>query len=177
MGGGNMDWLNRVNDVLQRYSGQRSGTTTASVEDAHQDYQQVAQAAPHDVVANGISQMFRSEQTPSFPDMVSNLFSQSDPNQRAGLLTHLLGSIGPGALAGVPALSGLAGLLGGGQVSPQQANQISPVEVQQIAAHAEKHDPSIVDRVSSFYADHPGLMKAVGGLALTIALKHINRRG
>ena len=128
-----MDWLNAVNDVLQRYSGQRGGTTTASLEDAHEDYQQVARAAPHDVVADGISRMFRSDQTPSFPDMISNLFSQSDPNQRAGLLTHLLGSIGPGALAGIPSLSGLVGSLAGGQVTPQQATQISPEQVQEIA--------------------------------------------
>src|SRR5262249_24731613 len=105
-----MDWLNTVNDVLQRYSGQRSSTTTTpSLEDAHQDYQQVAQAAPQDVVSNGISQMFRSEQTPSFPEMISNLFSQSDSNQRAGLLTHLLGSTAPAALTAKPGLSGLAG--------------------------------------------------------------------
>jgi hypothetical protein len=171
-----MGWLNTINDVLQRYSGQGGGTATASVDDAHEDFQQVARAAPRDVLADGISQMFRSDQTPAFPEMISNLFNQSDPNQRAGLLTHLLGSVGPGALAGIPALSGLAGLFGGGQVSPQQANQVSPEQVQQIAAHAEKHDPSIVEKVSSFYSQHPGVMKAVGGLALTIALKHINRR-
>ena len=172
-----MDWLNAVNDVLQRYSAQRGGTaTTASLEDAHEDYQQVARAAPQDVVADGISQMFRSDQTPSFPEMISNLFSKSDSNQRAGLLTHLLGSIGPGVLAGIPSLSGLVGSLGSGQVTPQQANQISPEQVQQIATNAEKHDPSVIDKVSSFYAQHPGLMKAVGGLALTIALKHMSRR-
>ena len=171
-----MGWLNTINDVLQHYSGQRDGTASASSEDAHEDFQQVARAAPQDVLADGISQMFRSDQTPSFPDMISNLFNQSDPNQRAGLLTHLLASVAPGALAGIPGLSGLAGSLAGGQITPQQANQISPEQVQQIAVHAEKQDPSIIDRVSSFYAQHPGVMKAVGGLALTIALQHINRR-
>ena len=171
-----MSWLNSVNDILQRYSAQMGGTTTPpSTEDAHEDFQEVASAAPPDVLANGISQMFRSDQTPAFSEMVSNLFSQSDPNQRAGLLSNLLGSISPGALAGIPGLAGLAGSMGGGPVSPQQANQISPEQVQQLAAHAEKQDPGIVDRVSGFYAKHPGLMKAVGGMALTIALKHINR--
>jgi len=171
-----MDWLNAVNDVLQRYSGQAGGTTTPSLEDAHEDFQQVARAAPHDALAGGISQMFRSDQTPSFAEMISNLFNQSDANQRAGLLTHLLTSAAPGALAGIPGLSGLAGSLAGGQITPQQANQISPEQVQQIAVHAEKQDPSVIDKVSSFYAQHPGVMKAVGGLALTIALQHMNRR-
>jgi hypothetical protein len=68
-------------------------------------------------------------------------------------------------------------MLGGGNVTPQQASQISPVQVQQMAAHAERQDPSVVDQVSSFYAQHPQLMHALGGMALTVALQHIlNRR-
>jgi hypothetical protein len=33
-----------------------------------------------------------------------------------------------------------------------------------------------VDQVSNFFAEHPQVMKAVGGLALTIALQHMMRR-
>jgi hypothetical protein len=55
-------------------------------------------------------------------------------------------------------------------------DQVSPEQVQQIAAHAERQNPSIVDEVSSFCAQHPQVMKAAGGLALTIALRHILRR-
>jgi hypothetical protein len=42
--------------------------------------------------------------------------------------------------------------------------------VQQLAAHAEKADPSIIDKASSFYAEHPTLVKTLGGAALTIAM-------
>ena len=136
----------------------------------------MARHAPPDEVAGGLSQAFRSDRTPSFPEMVSNLFRNSDPNQRAGLLNRLLAGIGPGALAGLP--GGLAGLLGGqGEVTPQQANQISPDQVQVIASHAEKQNPSVVDQVSSFYSQHPQVVQALGGLALTIALQHMMRRG
>jgi hypothetical protein len=62
-------------------------------------------------------------------------------------------------------------------VTPDQANQISPSQVQQMAEHAQRQKPSIVDEVSSFYAQHPQVMKAAGGLALTIALQHILNRG
>src|SRR5256885_16890130 len=89
-----MDWMNAVSEIVQRYSGQRGGAAAAHA-DAHQDFQQVAQAAPSDVVADGISQMFRSDETPSFPEMISNLFRKSDSGQRAGLLNHLLSSISP----------------------------------------------------------------------------------
>ena len=44
------------------------------------------------------------------------------------------------------------------------------------AEHAEKQNPSVVDQVSSFYAQHPQVVKALGGLALTIALQHMLQR-
>ncbi len=166
-----MDWANEIEDVLQRYSGQGGGTAAAP-QDPHQDFQQVAQAAPANVLASGISQAFRSDQTPPFSEMLSNLFSHSDPNQRAGLLNRLLGSLGPGAISSLP---GLGGLPAGGNVTPEQASQISPGQVKQVAEHAERQNPSIVDEVSSFYAQHPQVMKAAGGLALSIALQHILR--
>jgi len=167
-----MSWLNSLSDMVERYSGQGGGTASAP-QDPHQDYEQVTRAAPSNVVAGGLSEAFRSDRTPPFPEMISNLFRQSDPNQRAGLLNHLLGAGGSGGLASLP---GLAGLFGGrNQVTPDQASQVSPEQVQQIAAHAQKQDPSIVDQVSSFYAQHPQVVKALGGLALTIALQHMMR--
>jgi len=167
-----MSWLNSLSDMVERYSGQGGGTASAP-QDPHQDYQQVTQAAPPNAVAGGLSEAFRSDRTPPFPEMISNLFRQSDPNQRAGLLNQLLGAAGSGGLASLP---GLAGLFGGrNQITPDQASQVSPEQVQQIAAHAQTQDPSIVDQVSSFYAQHPQVVKALGGLALTIALQHMMR--
>jgi hypothetical protein len=170
-----MDWMNAIGDIIHKYSGQGGGTAAAP-DNPHEDFQKVSQAAPSDVVAGGISQAFRSDQTPPFPEMLSNLFGQSNPNQRAGVLNELLSSIRPGALAALPGLGTLSSLPGGGNVTPQQASQISPDQVQQIAAHAENQNPSVVDRVSGFYAQHPQVMKAAGGLALSIALQHILKR-
>jgi len=158
-----MNWLDAVEDIVQRYRGQTGGTAAAP-QDPHSDFQQVARTAPSEVVSNGISQMFRSDQTPPFAQMVSSLFSQSDPNQRAGLLERLLGSLVPAAATLVPGLAG------------QNPSQLSPAQVQQVAVEAEKKDPSVVDKVSSFYAQHPGVVQAAGGLALTIALQHMMKR-
>jgi hypothetical protein len=168
-----MSWMDLVSNLAGRYGGQGGGTASAP-QDAHHDYEQVTQHAPPEVVAGGLSEAFRSDRTPAFPDMVSHLFAHSDPNQRAGLLQRLLGGIGPGAVAGMPGLSGLLG--GGGQITPQVASQVSPDQVQQLAAHAEKQNPSVVDQVSSFYSQHPQVVKALGGLALTIALQHMLQR-
>jgi hypothetical protein len=166
-----MNWMNGIEHIVQRYSGQGAGAAAAAA-DPHQDFNEVSQSAPPDVVAGGLSQAFRSDQTPPFPQMLANLFRNSDPTQRAGLLNQILGSLGGGA-----SLPGLGGIFSGGRVTPQQASQVSPEQVQEIAAHAERQNPSVVDQVSGFYAKHPDVVKAVGGLALTIALQHmLNRR-
>ncbi len=170
-----MDWTNAVEEIFQKYSGQSGATATAS-EDPHGDFQQVARAAPPAVVADGLSQAFHSDQTPPFSEMVGKLFGQSDPNQKAGLLNRLLSSLGPSGIGGLPALGTLAGLLAGQPVSPEHASQISPNQVQQIAAQAEQKNPSIVDDVSNFYAQHPQVIKAIGGMAVTIALQHMLKR-
>ena len=132
------------------------------------------QASPQSL-AGGLSQAFRSDQA-GFPSMLSSLFSNSDGQQRAGLLNQLLGAAGPGLLGG--ALSGpLANILkGGSQVTPQQAEQISPEAVQQLAEHAHKNDPSIVDHVSSFYSEHPKVVQALGAGALALIMSHMKKQ-
>jgi hypothetical protein len=171
-----MGWSDALNGILQRYTGAGGGTGAAPA-DAHEDFQRVAQAAHQDVASAGVEQAFRSDRTPPFPQMVSQMFGQADPNQRAGLLNRILGTVGPGALAGVSGLSVLPSLLGGShQVSPQQATQVPPQEVEQLAAHAERSNSGVVGEVSNFVTQHPNAMKALGGLAAAIAIQHIARR-
>ena len=106
------------------------------------------------------------------------MFSQSSGEQKAGILNHLIAAVGPGTLAQLAGGGALASLLGAGttQVTPQQAQNISPELVQQVAAHAEKADPSIVDKASAFYAQHTTLVKTLGGAALSIALAKVAER-
>jgi hypothetical protein len=162
-----------LGNLLQQYLGGQAGAAGTQPEN---DFDRVAQAAPRASVAQGVTQALRSDQTPPFAQMVSQMFGQSNPNQRAGMLNQLIGSLGPGALA---ALGGTLGNLFGGDkqaqphVSPEQAAQVSPEQVQQIAAKAEQENPSIVDRMGDFYAENPTLVKAIGGAALAIALGHI----
>ena len=106
------------------------------------------------------------------------LFSQSSVEQKAGILNHLLASVGPGVLAQV-AGSALPTRLSSGagqQITPDQAQTVPSEVVQQLATHAEKSDPTIVDRASSFYAQHSTLVKSLGGAALSIALAKVAER-
>ena len=136
-----------------------------------------AQSAPQSDLAGGLAKAFRSDDTPPFSNMVGSLFGNSDGQQKAGILNQLLGSVGPGVLASA-GLSGLASLLGGGKpaVTAEQANSIPPAAVQQIAEHAEKENPSIIDRASEFYAQHPTLVQGLGATSLAMIMSHLSRK-
>jgi hypothetical protein len=168
-----MSLMDQLGSVLKQYT----GGAAQNPADATAHFDQVAQAAPQNVVAEGIAAMFHSDQTPAFGSMVSSLFSQSNGDQKAGMLNQLIASVGPGALASMAGGGALASLLGGGkQITPEQAQSISPETVQQIAAHAQQADPSIVDKASAFYAQHSTLVKTLGGAALSIALAKVAER-
>ena len=169
-----MGILDSVNDLLKKYSGGESQNATNAAE----HFDQVAQVAPHDVMAEGLAAVFRSDHTPAFGNLVGSLFSQSSGEQKAGMLNQLLASVGPAALTQLAGGGALAGLLGGAgkEITPDQAHNVSPEMVQQLAAHAEKTDPSIVEKASAFYAQHSTLVKTLGGAALTIALAKVAER-
>lgn len=169
-----MGILDSLNDVLKNYStGQSQNSETAA-----EHFDQVAQAAPNNVVAEGLAAAFRSDQTPAFGNLIGSLFSRSSGEQKAGILNHLLASIGPGVLAQVAGSALSTRLLAGAgqQVTPDQAQAVPAEVVQQLATHAEKSDPSIVDKAGAFYAQHPTLVKTLGGAALSIALAKLAER-
>ena len=166
-----MNWMDQIGGLLKQYGG---GQTEASG-NVEEHFDQAAQAAPASLLSEGLSAAFRSNQTPPFAQMASQLFGASGGSQQAGMLNTLLASAGPGLLSSLLSgggMPGLSSLLGGGvtQLTPEQAAQVPPEEVQQLAEHVEKHDPSIVDQISGFYSEHPTLIKTLGGAALAIAM-------
>lgn len=127
-------------------------------------------------MARGVTEALRSDQTPPFPQMVSQLFDHSDANERAGMLNQLLSGISPALLGSLG--GGVIGNLFRGNdapaaISAEQAAQLTPQQVQQIAEEAEKENPSIVERMGDFYAEHPTLVKTIGGAALAIILGRV----
>ena len=91
---------------------------------AETHFDQVAQQAPPEQLGAGLAAAMRSDQTPPFGHMVSQMFGQSSPAQQAGVLNQILAALGPAAataLAGC-ALLGLAAPLAGetwpAQLSP-----------------------------------------------------------
>ena len=187
-----------LGNLLQQYMGGASGADNTRTE---QDFERVSQEVPREQLAQGVTQALRSDQTPPFPQMVGQMFGQSNPNQRAGMLNQLIAAAGPallgalagrgaggmgnmGGMGGMGGLGGLGGMLGGllgggnggttpPQITPEQASQLTPEQVQQIAEKAEQENPGVVERMGDFYAEHPNVVKGLGGAALAIALAHM----
>jgi hypothetical protein len=198
--------------ILDKYSNPSAPADQPQVE---QDFDHITQNAEPEMLEQGLSHAFRSDQTPPFGNMVGQMFGQADSGQRAGMLNQLIGALGPavigsllggragggGGLGGLAGLGGgggggglgglgglLGGLLGGGgagsdagtqqvpQLTPQDAERLSPEEVQELATRAEQHNPGIIDQMSSYYAKNPQLFKALGGAALAVALGQIAQR-
>jgi hypothetical protein len=168
--------LDQLSEVLKQYvNNAGTGEVPAQV---NQHFDQVAQAAPSSALADGLAAAFRSNSTPDFSQMLCGLFAQSNSDQKAGILNQLLSSAGPGMLSQLGAGGGLSALLAGGasKLTPQQAESVSPDAVQQLAAHAQNSDPSLIDKASAFYSEHPALIKTLGGAALTIAMAKMAQR-
>ena len=181
-----MDWMKQVSEVLDRYGDVDPVRPPTTVDT---DFDVLAQQAPPEAISEGLSAAFRSDHTPEFPQMASQLFGRASGSQRAGMLNALLAAVGPMVLQQIlarrqrgssPAAaqgSGLGGILGGllrgdgpPRVSPEVAEQVSTQEVEEIAREAEKKDPSVIDRISEVYSRQPELLKVLGSVALGVAL-------
>ena len=166
-------------DILQQYAARPTSTEA--------DFDEVAPQLSPDELGDGIAHAFRSEQTPAFGAMVQQLFGGSNPAQRAGLLNQLIGTLGPALLAkvagglfgdklGSAAATRVPGFDATPALTTAEAERITPDQVREIAEQAEQTDPSVLDRIGSFYGKNPELVKMLGGAALAIALGRIAQR-
>jgi len=168
-----------IGRILEQYSGARPDQQSPQVE---RDFDDIAQNTPQEELSRGLSETFRSDQTPPFGNMVGQLFGQADTHQRTGMLNQLLGSVGPSVLGSLLGGSAVGGLLNQRnsnnpvELTPDQVEQLTPEQVQELASRAEQENPGIIDKMSQFYAQNPTLVKALGGAALAVALGKMAQR-
>jgi len=169
-----MSWIDSVGGLLQQYTGQNMNA--ANVE-THFD--QVSKLVPSSALGGALADMFRSSDTPPFAQLAAQMFGNANGSQKASVLNELLATAGPAlpSILGSAGLGALASQVGaGGTITPEQAEQVSPDVVQQVAQHVEKNDPSIVDRLGSIYAEHPTLIKTLGSAVLAVTLAKVANR-
>ena len=164
-----MSLFDQLGGLLQQYAAAQPNQNT------EQDFDQASGVAPRDTLSSGLAEAFRSNQTPPFPSMLGQLFGNSGGAQRANILNTLIAAAGPALLSGALQKGGgglgqLGGLLSGGQVSAADAEKVPPQAVEELAREAEQRDPSIIDRVSDFYAENPALVKTLGAAALAVVM-------
>jgi hypothetical protein len=164
-----MGFLSGIGDLVKQFSGEGGATS--------EQFAQLAGSVPQSALAGGLAEVFRSGETPPFAQLASQLFSNSNNTQQASVLNTLVAAVGPEILSKVTGSSSspLAALLAGNQapITPEQASAIKPEDIQTLAEHAEKADPSIIDKLSELYAAHPQLIQGLGAAAVAIAVKHI----
>jgi hypothetical protein len=173
-----MDWLNQVTDILDRYGSGDPNNVPGSVD---ADFDRFSRIAPSSSVSEGLAEAFRSRQTPPFASMLSQLFGRSPSNQKTNVLNTLIATLGPALVSQLLAKHGANGAAqelqaDGTRISSEVVEQIPVNSIEEVAAEAEKRDPSIVERVSKFYAEQPALIKTLGGLALTVAMAKVAQR-
>jgi hypothetical protein len=178
-------------DLFSQYAG--IDPRNVPPEQAERDFDAICPECQHGTMSESVTDAFRSDRTPPFPDMLSRSFGEADPNQRASILNQVLSGLGPMVASG--ALGGLlqqvlgnraddrsgSALPGAGasmpQVTPEQAARVDPRQVRDLAAEAERAQPGIVDRLGGFYAQNPALVKKLGGAALALIVANLATRG
>jgi hypothetical protein len=158
-----------MKDLLAQYA---SGTPSTG--DAAQHFDQVTQAVDQGTLAHGVTAAIRSDQTPPFAQIASQLFASGSAEQKLAMLNTLASSITPEQRAQLA--QWVPGLASGAPMTAGQAAAVSPDAVQNIAQHAEAHNPGIVERMSELYAAHPALVKSLGSAAMMIAMRAIAQR-
>jgi len=164
-----MPLLDELKDLLEQY-----GSGAAPTGDAGAHFQQAAQSVDSGTLAQGIAAAMRSDQTPPFAQMVSQLFSSGSSDQKMAMLNTLLSAVGPEQRSQLASL--IPGFGGASSVTRDQAATVPPSAIQSLAQHAERRDSGIVDKMSSLYAAHPALVKTLGAAAMTIAMRKIAER-
>jgi len=59
---------------------------------------------------------------------------------------------------------------GSSQITPAQASQLSPQQVQDVVKEAHQINPGVADQLAAFYSQHSALIKTLGGAVLAIAM-------
>ena len=165
-----MSWM----DVLRQYRDATASPPPAAAD----DFEQVAREVPREELSAGLEQAFRSEQTPPMESLIRQLYEHSSPDQRAGFLNHIRDALGPSALAmdGTSAADLLRRTARSGQqITTADARNVAPQDVEELA-QAARTNPTLLQRATQFYAQHPQVVQMLGQAVLGVALNAMAQR-
>ena len=159
--------MDDVKELLGQYA-----AGAAPKGDAGAHFQQVAQSVDSGTLAGGIAEALRSDKTPPFAQLVSQLFASGSGAQKTAMLSTLLSAIPANQRSKIASMiPGLGASADLGTAPPPDS--MSANDVQKLAQQVEKQNPTIVDKMSELYAAHPTLIKTLGAGAMAIAMRKI----
>ena len=162
---------NDVSAVLQQYA---TETGVHSMQKVEQDFVAVAQSVPAEHVTSGLAEAMHSEQTPPFEDMVGESYGRGSDELRAAMLKQLIDGASPNVVKPLiddGLLSSVANT--SGPIDTALVQNLDTEVVRRIAREAAQEDPSVIDRMSQFFAVDPAAGRTLGGAALSVALNKI----
>ena len=161
--------MSLFDDVKNLLGSAALGASTSGEPSAH--FEQFAQSVDPTTLAQGIAASIRSDDTPPFAHLVSQLFSSASDDQKSTIVNTLLSAVTPDQRAHLSML--IPGMGTAASLSSEHAATISPMDIQSLAQGVEQHDAGIIDKMSALYAAHPTLIKTLGVAGLTVAMRHI----
>jgi len=142
-----------------------------SAQDLTAQFHQMVGSTDPSVLSQGITAALASDQTPPFAQMVSQLFTSASADQKAGMLNTLLASATPEMRAKLSAL--IPGAAAGAPITGGLSSGLSTDVIHSVAAQMEQHNPVVIDKMGSFYSQHPTLVKMLGTAAMVVAMRKI----
>jgi hypothetical protein len=163
-----MGFLEEIGSVLEQY---KSGEAV-SREQAHQDYDTIADAVPNNVLGSVIGPALASLGSGEVETRIRNSATEMTPSVRSQFVRQLLDAVGG---AGGNA-SSLLSRLGLNPSIAQQPQNASPDEVAKLATEVHKSHPDAFNAAMQFYSQHPTLVKVLGTLAIAKIAQHLSTR-
>ncbi|HEX7137788.1 MAG TPA: hypothetical protein VF219_08075 [Vicinamibacterales bacterium] len=163
-----MGLLDTMKDMLAQYTSGTGG------ENAEADFHKLAQSADAGTLAQGIAEVIRSDQTPPFAQIVSQLFANASPDQKTAMVKALLSAVPAEQQSQIAAMMG--GPAAGTTPPGAPSTMVSKDTVASMAQRAEQTGPGVIEAMSNFYAQHPTLVKTLGTTAMVIAMRKIAER-
>jgi hypothetical protein len=99
-------------------------------------------------------------------NLVKQLYENSSDEQKQGMLKHVNDLLGPQASEIASKSLGIALPTRSTELSSAQVAALTPEQIQTFITLAHQQAPELTEHLSSFYAQHTGLLNAVGGAAL-----------
>jgi len=161
--------MSLFDDVKNLIASSALGSSPAGDASAH--FEQFAQSVDPTTLAQGIAASIRSDETPPFAQLMSQVFSSASDGQKSTIVNTLLSSLTPDQRTHLGTL--VPGVAQDPLVSNDHAAALTPDAVQMLARGVEQHDAGIVEKMSALCAAHPMLIKTLGAAALTVAMRHI----